>query len=153
MSMYELWLAVHILCAVLWVGGGVSVHILGRWTMKSGAAERMIAFNHDALKLGNRFYAPLAIVLIIAGIGLVEEVGYAYSDLWITLGFLGWFFSLVVGIGYYPRQGRRIDAAIASEGPSSGAAVDGIRQVLLVNSIEILVLVLVVIDMAIKPGA
>ena len=153
MSMYELWLAVHILCAVLWVGGGVSVHILGRWTMKSGDAERMVAFNHDAVKLGNRFYAPLAIVLIIAGIGLVEEVGYAYSDLWITLGFLGWFFSLAVGIGYYSRQGRKIDAAIASEGPSSAAAVDGIRQVLLVNSIEILVLVLIVIDMAIKPGA
>jgi len=153
MSMYEFWLAVHILCAVLWVGGGVSVHILGRWTMKSGDAERMVAFNNDALKLGNRFYAPLAIVLIIAGVGLVEEVGYAYSDLWITLGFLGWFFSLAVGIGYYPRQGRKIDAAIASEGPSSAAALDGIRQVLLVNSIEILVLVLVVIDMAIKPGA
>ena len=33
------------------------------------------------------------------------------------------------------------------------SGVEGIRQVLLVNSIEILVLVLVVIDMAIKPGA
>ena len=153
MSMYEFWLAVHILCAVLWVGGGVSVHILGRWTARSGDAERMVAFNHDAVKLGNRFYAPLAIALIIAGVGLVEEVGYAYSELWITLGLLGWFFSLLVGVGYYPRQGRKIDAAIASEGPSSATGVEGIRQVLLVNSIEILVLVLVVIDMAIKPGA
>ena len=151
--MYEFWLAVHILCAVLWVGGGVSVHILGRWTVKSGDADRMVAFNRDALKLGNRFYAPLAIVLIVAGVGLVEEVGYAYKDLWITLGFLGWFFSLLVGIGYYPSQGRKIEAAIAADGASSATATEGIRRVLLVNSIEILVLVLVVIDMAIKPGA
>ncbi len=154
MSMYEFWLAVHILCAVLWVGGGVSVHILGRWTMKSGDAERMVAFNRDALKLGNRFYAPLAIVLIIAGVGLVEEVGYAYSDLWITLGFLGWFFSLAGGDRLLPATGQEDrDRDRCRMASSSATAVDGIRQVLLVNSIEILVLVLVVIDMAIKPGA
>jgi uncharacterized membrane protein len=151
--MYDFWLAVHILCAVLWVGGGVSVHILGRWAQKSGDAERMVAFNSDAIKLGNRFYAPLAIILIIAGVALVEEVGYSYGDLWITLGMLGWLFSLVVGVAFYPQQGRKIDAALAADGPTSAVAADGIRRVLLVNSIEILVLVLVVIDMAIKPGA
>ena len=88
--MYELYLAVHILCAVLWVGGGVSVHILGRWVQKSGDPERIVAFNRDAVKLGNVFYAPLALVLIVAGVLLVEEVGYSYGDLWITLDFLGW---------------------------------------------------------------
>ena len=44
-------------------------------------------------------------MLIVAGVLLVEEVGYAYGDLWITLGFVGWLFSLAVGIGFYPRQG------------------------------------------------
>jgi uncharacterized membrane protein len=151
--MYDVWLTIHLLCAVLWVGGGVSVHVLGRWVAKSGDPERMIAFNTDAMKLGNRFYAPLAVVLIVAGVGLVEEVGYSYGDLWITLGFVGWLFSLVVGIGFYPRQGQKIDAALAAEGPSSATAVDGINRVLMVNSIEILVLVLVVVNMAIKPGA
>ena len=28
--MYEALLAAHILCAVMWVGGGVTLHILGR---------------------------------------------------------------------------------------------------------------------------
>ncbi len=151
--MYELWLAVHILCAVLWVGGGVSVHVLGRWTAKSGDPERLIAFNHDAVKLGNLFYAPLSIVLIVAGVLLVEEVGYSYGDLWITLGFVGWLFSLLVGLGFYSQQTRKIDAAVAAGGPSSAEAQAGIRRILLVNSIEILLLVLVVIDMAVKPGA
>jgi uncharacterized membrane protein len=149
---YELYLAVHILCAVLWVGGGVSVHILGRWVAREGDPERMVAFNRDAVKLGNVFYAPLALVLIVAGVLLVEEVGYSYGDLWITLGFLGWIFSLALGLGFYPQQSRRIDAAVAAGGPASADAQAGIRRVLLFNSIEITVLVLVVIDMAIKPG-
>jgi uncharacterized membrane protein len=149
---YELYLAVHILCAVLWVGGGVSVHILGRWIAREGDPERMVAFNRDAVKLGNVFYAPLALILIVAGVLLVEEVGYGYGDLWITLGFLGWLFSLALGLGFYPQQSRKIDAAVAAGGPTSADAQTGIRRVLLFNSIEITVLVLVVIDMAIKPG-
>jgi uncharacterized membrane protein len=149
---YELYLAVHILCAVLWVGGGVSVHILGRWVAREGDPDRMVAFNRDAVKLGNVFYAPLALVLIVAGVLLVEEVGYGYGDLWITLGFLGWLFSLALGLGFYPQQSRKIDAAVAAGGPTSADAQAGIRRVLLFNSIEVTVLVLVVIDMAIKPG-
>jgi uncharacterized membrane protein len=149
---YELYLAVHILCAVLWVGGGVSVHILGRWIAREGDPERMVAFNRDSVKLGNVFYAPLALILIVAGVLLVEEVGYGYGDLWITLGFLGWLFSLALGLGFYPQQSRKIDAAVAAGGPTSADAQTGIRRVLLFNSIEITVLVLVVIDMAIKPG-
>ncbi len=150
--MYELYLAVHIVCAVLWVGGGVSVHILGRWVAKSDDAERLVAFNRDAVKLSNVFYAPLALVLIVAGVLLVEEVGYSYGDLWITLGFVGWLFSLALGLAFYPQQSRKIDAAVAAEGPLSQTAQAGINRILLVNSIEITVLVLVVIDMAVKPG-
>jgi uncharacterized membrane protein len=148
---YDLYLAVHILCAVLWVGGGVSVHILGRWAERSGDPERVVAFNRDAVKLGIVFYAPLAIVLIIAGVLLVEEVGYEYSELWIALGFLGWLFSLVLGLGFYPQQSRKLDAAVSAEGAASATAQAGIRRILLVNSLEVLVLVLVVIDMAVKP--
>jgi uncharacterized membrane protein len=151
--MYELWLAVHIVCAVIWVGGGVSVHVLGRWTAKRGDPEQIVAFNRDAVRISYVLYAPLAIVLIVAGVLLVEEVGYGYDDPWITLGFLGWLFSLALGIGFYPRQARKIDRAVSEEGAASADAQARMGRILLVNSIEILVLLLVVVDMAVKPGA
>jgi uncharacterized membrane protein len=151
--MYELWLAIHILCAVIWVGGGVSVHVLGRWTVKRGDPEQIVAFNRDAVKLGIVFYAPLSIVLIIAGVLLVEEVGYGYGDLWITLGFLGWLFSLALGIGFYPRQARKVEAAVTAGGQAAPEAHATIGRILLVNSIEIAILLLVIVDMAVKPGA
>jgi uncharacterized membrane protein len=151
--MYDVWLAVHVVCAVLWVGGGVSVHVLGRWVQKSGDPARMVAFNSDALKISSRFYAPLALVLIVAGVLLVEEVGYSYGDLWITLGLAAWLFSFVLAVAFYPREERRIEKSVAAEGPSATVATAGIRRVLMVNSIEITVLLLVVVNMAIKPGA
>jgi uncharacterized membrane protein len=151
--MYELWLAIHILCAVIWVGGGVSVHVLGRWTQKRGDPDQIVAFNRDAMKIWNVFYTPLAIILLIAGVLLIEEVGYSYGDLWITLGLTGWLVSLVLAVGFYAGQRRKVEAAVQARGPTAPDAQAGIRRILLVNSIEILILLLVVIDMAVKPGA
>ena len=150
--MYELWLAIHLVCAVLWVGGSVTLHALGRMTARSESAQERLDFNRRSLKLANALFAPLSVVLIIAGVLLVEEVGYKYSELWITLGFVGWIFSLIVGVAFYPREGRRIDRAAAESGPDAPAVLDGTRRILLVNSIEVTILVLVVVNMAVKPG-
>ena len=149
--MYELWHAIHIVCAVLWVGGGVSVNVLGRMYMRGGDVATMLDFNRKAISIGNRLYAPASVILIVAGVLLVEEVGYDYGSLWIVLGFLGWIFGFVVGIGFFAREGRKIDAAVAGEGASSETAAAGIRRLLLVNSVEVLILLLVVVDMAVKP--
>jgi uncharacterized membrane protein len=138
--MYELWLAVHIVCAVVWAGGAVAIQILGRMYAASGDVAAMLDFNRRAVRLATWLFAPLAVVLIVAGVLLVEEVGYEYTAPWIVLGFIGLVFSLAVGVGYSSWEARRIDAAA------------GIRRVLAVNALQVLVLLLVVVDMAVKPG-
>jgi uncharacterized membrane protein len=150
---YELYLTLHLVCAVLWVGGGVSVHVLGRWAAKTGDDAQLLEFNRNALKLSALFYAPLAIVLLVAGILLVDEVGYEFSDLWISLAMLAWVLSLLLGVAFYPREARRIEAAVADGGPSAPAVRQGINRVLTVNAVEVTILLLVVVDMAVKPGA
>jgi uncharacterized membrane protein len=149
--MYELLLAVHVLCAVIWVGGGVTMHIFGRLATKRGP-ERRLEFTRDSIQIGNRLYAPLSLILLIAGVLLVDEVGYGYGDFWITIGFLGFLTSFVLGVGYYPRAGRRYEAVAAGDGPGSPAAEALYRRTLGVNTFELTVLLLVVLDMAVKPG-
>ncbi len=151
--MYELYLAIHLVCAVLWVGGGVSVHVLGRWVAKTGDDEQLLAFNRNALKIMSRFYAPLAVLLLVAGLLLVNEVGYEYSDLWISLALLAWVLSLVLGAIFYPREGIRIEKAAEAGGAAAPDVKRGINRILAVNAVEMTILVLVVIDMAVKPGA
>ena len=149
--MYEFLLAVHILCAVIWVGGGVTLHIFGRLATKEGP-ERQLVFTEQSIRLGNVLFAPLAFILLIAGVLLVEEVGYDYGELWITIGFIGFLTSFLVGVGYYPRAGKRYGEISAGEGPGSDAAQAIYRQVASVNMLELTVLLLVVVDMAVKPG-
>ena len=148
---YTVLLAIHILCAVLWVGGGATLHAMGRLAQKSGDRRRMNEFSQDAAFIGPRFYAPLSLALLVAGIFLVDKAGADMSDLWVTLGFTGWIASFLIGVLYYPRAGRRREEIVASEGLDSPAFLDSYRQVANVNLIEMTILILVVIDMALKP--
>ena len=152
MSWYELLLTIHVLAAVIWVGGGTAMHILGRRVLKRGDGEEIYEFSKEINTVALRLYAPTSLVLLIAGILLVNEAGYEFSQLWITLGFLGWIFSFLVGIGYYGPKDKKLQALVAAEGPTAPGVVANVRQALMVNSIEILILVLVVIDMTYKPG-
>ena len=149
--MYEFLLAVHVLAAVIWVGGGVTMHIFGRLATKEGP-ERQLAFTGESIRIGNMVYAPLSVILLIAGILLVDEVGYSYGDPWITIGFLGFLVSFVLGVGYYPRAAKRYAEVAAGESPGSSAAEAIYERTAVVNMFELTVLLLVVIDMAVKPG-
>ena len=60
--MYEFLLTVHVLCAVIWVGGAVMMHIFGRLATKDGP-EQQLAFTQHSIRLGNIIIAPLAVIL------------------------------------------------------------------------------------------
>jgi uncharacterized membrane protein len=150
--MYELLLTIHVLAAVVWVGGGIAMHILGRRVLKRGDSTEIYEFSKEINIIGLRLYAPVSLVLLIAGILLVNEAGYEFSQLWITLGFLGWIVSFLVGIGYYGPQDKKLQALVVADGPTAPGVLGNVRQALFVNQIEILILVLVVVVMTTKPG-
>lgn len=151
-SAYTILLTVHIVAAVLWVGGGFTTHAFGRLAEKSGDRNRMNQFALDAAFIGPRFYAPLSILLLAVGIPLVDKAGYEMSEAWVSIGFAGWIISFLVGILFYPRADKRRAAIVASEGVESEAFLASYHQVARVNMIELTILLLVVIDMAIKPS-
>jgi uncharacterized membrane protein len=149
---YEFLLTIHVLAAVIWVGGGLAMHILGRRVLKRGNPQEIFEFSNEINTVAMRLYAPTALILLIAGVLLVNEAGYEFSQLWITLAFIGWAFSFIVGIGYYGPQDKKLQALVATDGPAAPGVVRNVRQALLVNSVEQLILFLIVIDMTTKPG-
>lgn len=118
--MYEFLLSVHLLAAVLWVGGGVSVFIFARFA-KSAGGQRLLDFSREANLIGPRFYAPLSLILLVAGFLLIDEAGYDFSQTWISLGLAGWFLSFVVGVAFYGPQQKRLEEAAATEAPTDPA--------------------------------
>ncbi len=150
--MYEFLLTVHVLCAVIWVGGAVMMHVFGRLATKEGPEQQLI-FTQHSIRLGNLIFAPLSVILLVAGILLVNEVGYSYGDPWIGIGFLGFLVSFLLGVGYYPRAGKQYGVIVAGDGPGSTAAQAIYRRTATVNMVELTVLLLVIVAMTTKVGS
>ena len=116
MSWLEFLLTIHVLAAIIWVGGGTAMHILGRRVLKRGDNKEIYEFSKEVNMVALRLYAPTSLILLIAGILLVDQAGYEFSQLWITLAFIGWAFSFFVGILYYGPQDKKLQALVADEG-------------------------------------
>ena len=148
----KFFLFLHILTAVLWVGGGVTMHVFGQLARKSGDRGRMLQFSKDANWIGPRFYAPLSVVLLICGFVLVNKENWDISETFVSIGLAGWVVSFLIGVLYYARAQKKMDAIVAGDGLESDAFLAQYRQVMFVNIAEQLMLMFIVFDMTWKPG-
>ena len=145
--MYELLLAVHLLCAVVWAGGSVALTILaGRIDPEQ---RRGIAPHFDWY--GSRVITGAAVVLLLAGFGLVRELDHVeIGDLWVVLALVGYFLSFVIGVAVLGPAGKRI--ATMSEAGHAGGVEATYQRLLTFSRIDALIVLVVVVDMAVKPG-
>ena len=152
--MYDFLLTIHVLAAILWVGGGVTIHILFRRALRLTDPRATHERVRELEWVGQRFYPAFSLFLLIAGILLVtrDEGGFEFSDTFVQLGLTGWVISFLIGIGFYEREGKKRTALVESEGPESPSVTASIQRTAMVNSFELLILLLVVVDMTTKPG-
>jgi uncharacterized membrane protein len=153
MDLYELLLAIHILAAVVWVGGATAIQVLAYRTAATNDGVRIATFAGETEWVGMRVFMPASIVVLLAGIALVLEGSWGFDQLWILLGLAGIAFSIVVGAGFLGPESGRIKELMEARGPDDTEVKDRIRRIFMISRIELGVLLLIVLDMAIKPGA
>jgi uncharacterized membrane protein len=152
MSYYEALLYLHILTAVLWVGGGFMLLMLvhrGQRTDDDVLLERLA---RNSQWLAQRLFIPSSLAVLLLGILLTIEGPWSFGDLWIVLGLVGYGVSFLTGILFLEPEGKRVAAAIAEHGPKSAEARRHIRRINAVQRMEMVVLLLVVAAMALKPS-
>lgn len=149
--MTDLLLTVHVLAAVLWVGGSALALTLGYHLRGRDLATR-VEYTRWTEWLGPRFFAPLSVAVIVAGPLLADEIGYELNEPWLHAGFLGWFLSFAIGVAFYPREGRKREQLIEQHGVEHESVAASVNRVLTVATVDTLIVVLVVIDMTVKPG-
>src|ERR687895_92346 len=69
--MYDWLKLVHVLGAMVWVGGAVMVQIVAIRAMASKDPVRQATFSADAEWLGMRVFTPASVIVLLAGIGIV----------------------------------------------------------------------------------
>jgi uncharacterized membrane protein len=149
---YQWYLAVHILAAAIWVGGALVTQVYAFRATRTNDGARIAAFSQDAEWIGTRIFLPSSLILVIFGFMLVGEGNWDW-DLWIVFALVVWIASVVVGASFLGPESGRIAKLIDREGPDSAEATARLQRIFLISRIELVLLILVMLDMVLKPGS
>jgi uncharacterized membrane protein len=141
----------HVLAAVVWVGGGVMLQVLLARSRKAGP-ESAAAFNQHAEWTSRHLFMPASFAALVFGIATVLAGNYDWADLWITLGFVGFFISAINGMAVLGPTAKKMKAVVDERGPNDPVAVHMARRMDLFGRIDLVVLIAVIFDMVVKPG-
>lgn len=150
---YKWLLAFHILFAVVWVGSNTAIQIFVIRARLAGT-DRLAYFAKEIEWYGTRVLIPASLTLVVLGFLLLSESDGAW-DLgqgWVTFGFVVWLLSFIVGAGYLGPESGRLSKLVEERGPEDPEYQRRIGRIFVVSRIEFVLLILVVLDMAVKPG-
>src|SRR4051794_4824532 len=150
MSRYELYLYIHISAAIIWVGGGFMLIVLGILAENSRDENRLRAVFEQIGAVATRVIVPASLVVLLMGILMVADGPWSFSYLWLVLGLLGYLATAATGMGILTPQSEKLGAKLAEEGMTP-ATEQGIRRLLTIARVDTVVLFVVVADMVIKP--
>jgi uncharacterized membrane protein len=148
---YELWLFLHVMAVVAWVGGAGAIQVFSVLTKRAGDPAKMAFFGGITAWTVLRVFLPGSVLAFISGVGLVESGGWDWDEPFIVLGLILWAGVSLVAFGYLARSMREAGAQLAAEGPSPALALR-LRNLVWLSRVLLAVLVVIVFLMTVKPG-
>jgi uncharacterized membrane protein len=151
--LYNVLLFVHIVAAIIWIGGAITTNVLASRAVRSGDPTRMVIFAREAEWVGQRIIAPTAVVLLAMGLAMVAvNDGWTIGQAWIILALLGFGLTFLAGALFFGPESGRIGKGIDQRGAEDPGVQRRIRRIVAVGRFDLLLLVLIVAGMVFKPG-
>jgi uncharacterized membrane protein len=148
---YFLFKTIHVLFAVIWIGGGSLLTILAIRAERSRDPAEMAQLARMASFAGERIFAPAGIVVVAAGFAMTSNANLGFNQFWLIFGLIGFAATFLIGIGVLGPRAKRLSTLIADKGPEAPETQAAISGLLLIARFDVAMLLLVVIDMVAKP--
>lgn len=141
----------HITSAVLWVGGGFVLFLLGVLAERAGNIEEKLQAMRASGQLGGRFFAPMSMLTLIFGL-IMCGFWVGFSELWIIIGLVGYATTFSIGMFIFKPTGERMGAMIAKEGVTPAVLAIG-QRMMSAARFDYAVMLVIIADMVLKPTA
>ncbi|PTE06775.1 DUF2269 family protein [Mesorhizobium helmanticense] len=151
MDWYSIVKFLHITSAVLWVGGGFVLFLLGVLAERAGNIEEKLQAMRASGQLGGRFFAPMSMLTLIFGL-IMCGFWVGFSELWIIIGLVGYATTFSIGMFIFKPTGERMGAMIAKEGVTPAVLAIG-QRMMSAARFDYAVMLVIVADMVLKPTA
>ena len=117
---YSLFKAVHVLFAVIWVGGGVSIMI---HAIRGAAGARPGGDRHGREAGGvhgrEGVRASRAWSTFLMGIAMMINTSWGWGHFWIVAGLIGYASTFIVGVAILSPLAKKIDESAEKNGPTA----------------------------------
>ncbi|SRR6266487_628278 len=148
---YSVFRVVHIVLAVFWVGGGLTLTILGLRAESLDDPAEIATLARQAAFVGEKLFAPAGLVVLLMGIAMVINGHLGWDHFWVIAALIGYAATFATGVGVLSPLAKKVDVLIAERGAEAAETQAAIQKILLVARVDVAVLLLVVIDMVAKP--
>ena len=149
---YSIYKTFHVVAAVVWVGGDITLTTLGIVFERRGDGETLATLGKLGAWIGVRVYTPAAFAVFAFGVALIEKGGWGWGLVWVDLALAGWAVATGVGVLFVGPELGRIDRAATEFGPQSEQVARRVRRLFTVFRFDTALLVLIVFDMTLKPA-
>jgi uncharacterized membrane protein len=140
-------LFVHIACAAIWVGGAFTFQIYGWNLLRLGDPRQIAEFAGHAGKVGERLFAPTAIVVVLAGIGLMLDGNWPWARLWVIWALVAFTGTFLMGLLVIGPTAKKLPEV----GPTTPEGQAVIRKIFTHLRVDLVFLFSIIFAMTVKP--
>jgi uncharacterized membrane protein len=149
----EPWLLLaHVVGAIVWVGGGLMLSLIGARVRQSDNLAVIGEFARTLSYVGLRVFMPAVAVVLVSGVWLVLiSSEWSITQLWVLLALGAFVVAFLIGGVYLSRSAIQLERA-ATQTPDLQTAREALGSWLAGYVVVLVVLAFVLCDMIFKPG-
>jgi uncharacterized membrane protein len=150
-TLYQWLVFLHVLAAMVWVGGLAALTASGTNALRTGEPEAVARFIGSLRVIGPRALAPASVLVLVLGVWMVlDSAAWTFGQRWIWLALVLLATAVLAGIVVLSRAALAAERAVKAG--DHAAAAGQLRRWLWGVALILLLLVVATWDMVFKPG-
>jgi uncharacterized membrane protein len=113
---FDVYKMVHVVAAVVWVGGGATLVVLALLTERENDPRALAALGHKIEFFATRIFIPSSLVVLLFGILMMVKVDLDWGQFWVIAGLVGFAATFLTGIAYLSPQTKKFNALAVEKG-------------------------------------
>jgi hypothetical protein len=133
MTWYEFLLFVHVTVAAVWIGGAFIFQVYGTVLLRLGDPRQLAEFAGNAGRIGERVFTPAALLVVLAGVGLMIDGSWPWGRLWVIWALATFAATFVMGLFVIAPMAKKLPVV----GPATAEGQELIRKICVQSRLEV----------------
>ena len=148
MDVYSIFKFLHVICAIAWVGGGLTLFAHSLMAIRDKGELETLRGLEIMNGLAKSWFIPASMLTLVFG-AITATFGGMWMDLWVLLGLAGFAATFVTGLTVFEPLGKQIAELVAADRTEEAIAKG--RTLMRVAKFDYTVMLVVIADMVFKP--